>query len=213
MRLPFDGNYQVTQVFGVGSDYSKSCRADGTHNGVDFATPTGTPIVAAEAGVVTRADMDGTGYGIHVRVKNSAGGGCIYGHLKKATVKVGQKVSAGEQVGLSGNTGNSTGPHLHWEYRGDITKCNSCKDPLGIVGDAVGDQSQSDPSLTLPSGGEGTKTTATGVVNVRLGPSLRGKVIGQLDAGDALVWGCGETIQADGHRWRPMLVYVAEDVL
>ena len=52
--------------------------------------PVGIDILAAEDGVVTRADMDGTGYGIHVRIKNAAGGGTIYGHLSKVTVKSGQ---------------------------------------------------------------------------------------------------------------------------
>lgn len=113
MRMPFDGKYPLTQKFGIGSGYSKSCRPDGTHNGVDYGLPVGTTILASEAGEVIRADMDSSGYGLHVRVKNANGGGFMYCHLSKISVNVGQKINEGDRVGLSGNTGWSTGPHLH----------------------------------------------------------------------------------------------------
>lgn len=205
MKLPFVGTYPVTQVFGVGSGYSKSCRPDGTHNGVDYGVPVGTPILASEGGTVTRADMDSTGYGIHVRIKNASGGGFIYAHLKKATVKVGQVVKEGDQIGLSGNTGNSTGPHLHWEYRKSLGVCSTCVDPLALM-------DQTTEQVDTPTAEVG-HTVAWEALNVRLSPSMAGTVIGQMATGDVIVFGCGEPVQADGYTWQPILVYCAKEGL
>jgi murein DD-endopeptidase MepM/ murein hydrolase activator NlpD len=84
------------------------------HDGVDLAAPVGTPIMAAGAGVVVRAGEDG-GYGNAVLIDHGNGYLTHYGHLIAATVMAGQRVAAGDQIGNEGSTGNSTGPHLHFE--------------------------------------------------------------------------------------------------
>ncbi len=84
------------------------------HKGVDWATPVGTAVVASSSGTVTRAGW-GSGYGYCVYIKHADGRETRYGHLSKVLVSVGQKVSQGQKIALSGNTGVSTGPHLHFE--------------------------------------------------------------------------------------------------
>ncbi|MFE1902838.1 M23 family metallopeptidase [Streptomyces gardneri] len=91
------------------------------HSGQDFAVPTGTPVKAAGAGTVVKAGPNGGGdgpaYGNAIVVKHANGTYSQYAHLSKIKVNVGQKVAAGQQIALSGNTGNSSGPHLHFEIR------------------------------------------------------------------------------------------------
>jgi len=86
----------------------------GYHPGIDIAPGFGTPIVAAHSGVVTFVGMD-DGYGMHVEVAQIDGFVTTYSHLSAFTVKVGQVVLAGQQLGNVGSTGYSTGPHLHFE--------------------------------------------------------------------------------------------------
>ncbi|MGA5193305.1 M23 family metallopeptidase [Streptomyces exfoliatus] len=91
------------------------------HSGQDFAVPVGTPVKAAGAGTVVKAGPNGGGdgpaYGNAIVVKHTNGTYSQYAHLSKIKVHVGQKVGAGHQIALSGNTGNSSGPHLHFEIR------------------------------------------------------------------------------------------------
>ncbi len=84
------------------------------HKGVDFATPIGTSIFASSGGTVTRAGW-GSGYGYCVYIQHPNGMSTRYGHLKTVLVKTGQTVKQGERIAISGNTGVSTGPHLHFE--------------------------------------------------------------------------------------------------
>ena len=86
------------------------------HHGVDIALQTGDPVHAAFGGTVRIASRMG-GYGNCVVVRHANGLETLYGHLSKINVTKGQKVVAGEVVGLGGSTGNSTGPHLHFECR------------------------------------------------------------------------------------------------
>ena len=84
------------------------------HKGVDFAVPIGTAVMASCGGTVTRAGW-GSGYGYCVYIQHPNGWSTRYGHLSKVLVKAGQTVSQGQKIALSGNTGVSTGPHLHFE--------------------------------------------------------------------------------------------------
>lgn len=87
------------------------------HNGTDFGTPTGTPILSLADGEVAWVDTD-IAYGNYVRVYHPLLRLCsFYAHLEVATVVAGQTISAGQQIGLAGNTGNSSGAHLHLETR------------------------------------------------------------------------------------------------
>ena len=90
--------------------------ASNVHKGVDWATPVGTTVVASAAGTVTRAGW-GSGYGYCVYIKHNDGRETRYGHLSKVACSVGQKVNQGDKIALSGNTGVSSGPHVHFEIR------------------------------------------------------------------------------------------------
>jgi len=86
------------------------------HKGVDWAVATGTPVYASNAGTVSVAGWV-SGYGYAVYINHSDGRQTRYGHCSKVLVKPGQKVAQGERIALSGNTGRSSGPHLHFEIR------------------------------------------------------------------------------------------------
>ncbi|MFJ9546804.1 M23 family metallopeptidase [Streptomyces erythrochromogenes] len=108
--------YTLSATFGKGG--SMWARK---HSGQDFAVPVGTPVNAAAAGVVVKAGPNGGGdgpaYGNAVVIKHANNKYSQYAHLSKIQVKVGQKVSVKQRIALSGNTGNSSGPHLHFEIR------------------------------------------------------------------------------------------------
>ena len=86
------------------------------HYGTDFAAPHGTPIYASADGVVVHAGW-ASGYGRLIKIRHEFGYETRFGHLSKIRVNVGQKVSRGERIGDMGNTGRSTGTHLHYEIR------------------------------------------------------------------------------------------------
>jgi murein DD-endopeptidase MepM/ murein hydrolase activator NlpD len=87
------------------------------HYGMDFTGPVGTDIYATGDGKVVRAEYNPHGYGNEVIIDHGFGFKTVYAHLKKITVKKGQKVKRGDVIGKLGNTGRSTGPHLHYEVR------------------------------------------------------------------------------------------------
>lgn len=106
---------RVTSEFGYRSDPFTG-QASG-HTGIDIAVPTGTPVRAALPGVVTTATYNAGGYGYYVKIDHGNGMVTLYAHNSKLLVKVGDAVEAGDMVSLSGSTGRSTGPHLHFEVR------------------------------------------------------------------------------------------------
>jgi len=87
------------------------------HTGIDLVEPFGSPIYAADDGVVALVGKSSSGYGNYVVIAHSGGLDTLYGHLSTALVKVGQSVNQGQTIGLEGSTGNSTGAHLHFELR------------------------------------------------------------------------------------------------
>lgn len=84
------------------------------HKGIDYACPVGTSIMASSSGTVSAAGWS-NGYGYCVRIRHPDGRETRYGHLSKVLVHAGQQVKQGEKIALSGNTGRSTGPHVHFE--------------------------------------------------------------------------------------------------
>lgn len=91
------------------------------HKGIDFTAPKGTKIQATGDGVVEQVEKKSTGYGLNVMINHGHGYVTRYAHMAKILVKEGQKVAKGEVIGLIGDTGTSTAPHLHYEvhYKGE----------------------------------------------------------------------------------------------
>ncbi|MEV1066779.1 transglycosylase family protein [Streptomyces sp. NPDC050263] len=100
-----------TPYHATGSSWSK-----GYHTGVDFPVPTGTSVKAVSAGKVVSAGWGGS-FGYQVVIRHADGRYSQYAHLSAISVRDGQSVSGGQRIGRSGSTGNSTGPHLHFEVR------------------------------------------------------------------------------------------------
>ncbi|WP_329302972.1 transglycosylase family protein [Streptomyces sp. NBC_00659] len=100
-----------TAYHATGSHWSK-----GYHTGVDFPVPTGTSVAAVAAGHVVSSGWGGS-FGYQVVIRHADGRYTQYAHLSAISVKSGQSVVAGQRIGRSGSTGNSTGPHLHFEVR------------------------------------------------------------------------------------------------
>jgi murein DD-endopeptidase MepM/ murein hydrolase activator NlpD len=84
---------------------------------MDFTADIGTEVFATGDGVVQKTTNDGWGYGNHVVIEHGFGYSTLYGHLSKIMVRPGQTVKRGQLLGHVGNTGRSTGPHLHYEVR------------------------------------------------------------------------------------------------
>ncbi len=97
--------------------------ASRNHKGIDWATPVGTAVMASSAGTVAKAGW-GSGYGYVVYINHADGRQTRYGHLSKVLVSPGQTVSQGQKIALSGNTGVSTGPHVHFEILVNGTQVN-----------------------------------------------------------------------------------------
>lgn len=114
VQRPVSGNMSISSNFGNRTD--PFLKRTAFHAGIDFRTPTGTPILAAANGTVTFAASNG-GYGKMVDIDHGNGLVTRYAHLSAIQVAEGQQVSGGDRIGLAGSTGRSTGPHLHFEVR------------------------------------------------------------------------------------------------
>ncbi|MEV6177639.1 M23 family metallopeptidase [Streptomyces sp. NPDC052015] len=108
---PIAGSYVSTGYRSGGSLWSS-----GSHTGIDFHASSGTPVHAVGLGTVVEAGWGGA-YGNQVVIRMNDGTYTQYGHLSSISVSVGQKVTPGQRIALSGATGNVTGPHLHFEAR------------------------------------------------------------------------------------------------
>ena len=85
------------------------------HKGMDFTSPTGTPVYATGDGIVTRADNSASGFGNHIVIQHGYGYETTYAHLSRYNCKVGKKINRGDVIGFVGSTGRSQAPHLHYE--------------------------------------------------------------------------------------------------
>jgi murein DD-endopeptidase MepM/ murein hydrolase activator NlpD len=114
---PVAGEAKVTSEFGLRSNPFGG-RSYEVHEGIDFAGPVGQPILATADGVVVKADYD-RGYGNHVKIDHGYHYETLYAHLSRMTVKLGDRVQRGDVIGYLGNTGRSSGPHLHYGIYGN----------------------------------------------------------------------------------------------
>jgi murein DD-endopeptidase MepM/ murein hydrolase activator NlpD len=114
LAMPMTTDYFMSSGFGLRRDPFKGKTA--MHSGSDFGAPLGSPIVATAPGKVVKAGWNG-GYGRMVEIRHDNGVTTRYAHLSKFLVRAGQSVKRGDIIGRLGNSGRSTGPHLHYETR------------------------------------------------------------------------------------------------
>ena len=114
MRFPIPSSTKVSSGFNPHRVNPVTGRVM-AHNGTDFSVHVGTPIQATGDAVVVKATRH-PDMGIYVVLRHSGRYSSVYMHMSKSMVKPGQKVKMGQVIGLSGNTGRSTGPHLHYEF-------------------------------------------------------------------------------------------------
>ena len=150
-RQPFCGDYPITQRYGevipgvtVGNK---------PHTGIDYSCPMRTPILASNDGEVKAAGWDLTGFGFRVILQHPDGRATLYAHLDSISVSVGQKVKQSEEIGLSGQTGKATGPHLHFEARYRWNDYTSHFPPMDLPMMTVEDSILSPGSVVLKGAG------------------------------------------------------------
>ncbi|MGY0060446.1 M23 family metallopeptidase [Streptomyces sp. LZ34] len=124
-------SYQIGAAFGLAGNLWAH-----NHSGQDFVVPSGTSVRAVHGGVVVKAGGNGAGdgpaYGNAIVIKHDNNTYSQYAHLSLVKVSVGQTVTTGQEIGLSGSTGNSTGPHLHFEIR-TTPNYGSAVEPLAFL--------------------------------------------------------------------------------
>ena len=163
-RHPFEGNYRLSSNFNPRRLHPVTGRVS-PHNGTDFAMPIGTPITAPANGRVERVGNHHAA-GRYIVVRHDNGYRTRYLHLSQPLVSQGERVTMGERIALSGNTGRSTGPHLHYEVIVNNTPVNAMTVELpentSLSGDTlIAFQRQAEPMLAaLESGETGTISVA-----------------------------------------------------
>lgn len=129
--FPVAGDYRISSVFG--NRRSPGGIGSTNHGGIDIAATTGTPVVSPVAGTVIFSGQRG-GYGNFVSVRGTDGYVHNFAHLQGYNVQAGAPIQAGQQLGRVGSTGNSTGPHLHYEV---VDNRGRKINPQGILGNAL----------------------------------------------------------------------------
>ena len=156
-RHPFDGSYRLSSNFNPQRKHPVTGRIS-PHNGTDFAMPIGTPITAPANGVVERVSNHHAA-GRYIVVRHDNGYRTRYLHLSRPLVSQGERVTMGERIALSGNTGRSTGPHLHYEVIVNNSPVNAMTVDLpentSLSGDTlVAFRNQAEPILAALESGE-----------------------------------------------------------
>lgn len=123
-RQPFSGDYPITQ------NYGETITDPNGHTGIDYGCPVNTPILASNDGLIVFCGWNNTGYGNMVIIQHNDGQSTLYAHLTQCACFLKQKVQQGDVIGYSGNTGNSTGSHLHFEARKKWDDYKSHFDPM-----------------------------------------------------------------------------------
>lgn len=182
-RQPFAGEYAITLDYG--EKFPPLYTDESPHRGIDYGTPMGTPILASADGIVDFTASLTVGYGRYVRIRHDDNYITLYAHLSEINVREGQSVAKGQMIGKSGSTGNSTGPHLHFEVR----KSNIQIDPKSVL-QSVFDTNPSNytPQPEKPqfeAVRSGTVIVVCDYANVRCHCDM-GRVLGQRKRGDIL---------------------------
>ncbi len=210
LAYPFAKEYPITQEYGENpGNYAKYGMV--AHNGIDYGCPEGTQVLAAAAGTVEKATYDPDGYGWYVQIKHDGGLTTVYGHLTSCRVGALATVRAGQLIGISGSTGNSTGPHLHFEVRQAGAEHNGywgAIDPRPLIAWPSRLQPTQTPAELQP----GAIQVTAEVLNVRLGPSTNELSIGRVPMGTILKLAPGQApVLEERGRWLPVVVYVAAE--
>ena len=202
IELPLKGYAPVT--LGFGEMYQGV-----SHKGIDFGVSEGTPVLAAAAGTVLQSGYQQNGYGWYVVLIHADGSGTVYAHLCRQGLAVGVSVQAGAIVGYSGNTGNSSGPHLHFEYRRQASYQSTVVDPQLYFKQSMSyspispSQSFSIPAVALKDDLKiGAAEIVCDVANVR---SKDMRIIGQIRRGEKATL-TGDCIEYGGLRFYRALV-------
>lgn len=190
LKLMQPVNGPITQEFGENTiDYSRWGYPG--HNGRDYGVPIGTPVKAAAAGRVLRVAYEDGGYGNYVVIDHGAGFTGYYAHLLAQRVRPGEQVGVGDEIGLSGKTGATTGPHLHFGLKGPGG------DPRykGYIDPAPYFYALAQPSGPAPITADNTGALDLGglrfrltseYLNVRSGPGIGFPVVARLARGDII---------------------------
>ena len=123
-------HYPLAKAYPVSSDFAAHLARHSMAPGIDFACPLGTEVLACRDGKVISSEWSPTG-GRHIILYHEDGSLSLYCHLATFWRAKGEHVRAGETIGKSGNTGHSTGPHLHFAYKAGV---DGYVDPAGMLG-------------------------------------------------------------------------------
>lgn len=132
--FPVAGDYKITSLFGSRNTLIPGATTN--HQGIDIAVPTGTGVLSAFSGKVSDLGYNKS-RGYYVEIDSGNGLTSIYQHLSGFVAKLGQSVNAGQKIANSGNTGTSSGPHLHFEIKQD----GKAVDPMKYTGSSAGSTS------------------------------------------------------------------------
>ncbi len=151
--MPFQGNYSITSPFGVVRHLmfngKKSPSYGEGHGGIDYGLPEGTPVFASANGVIEATPYDAPGFGNYIKLVTEDGAQLFYGHLSSKIATGGTRVKAGDLVGYSGNSGQSTGAHLHFEVRKNGQKMDPSAWLAGAGTPSIVEGAQPAPSSDL----------------------------------------------------------------
>ena len=187
-RQPFTGEYPITL------DYHEKWlptydNVKTFHEGIDYGCPKGTPILASADGTVIRSGFVATGYGEYIIIQHEDGTGTVYAHLNVRAKQMFAKVKQGDVIGYSGSTGNSSGPHLHFEYRRVASDYTTAEDPKTVLRSVVDlNPTNNTPDIVQSKFDTvqcGTCIVCADVVNVRCHCDMN-RIIGQKKKGDII---------------------------
>jgi murein DD-endopeptidase MepM/ murein hydrolase activator NlpD len=191
LKLVHPVNGPITTKYGQTTDANGVALWGGNqHKAIDYGVPTGTPVQAAASGTVKQVGS-GSGdrsYGVYIEIDHGGGYSTLYAHLSSVQVAVGQSVAQGQVIGLSGQTGYATGPHLHFEARHNGNKINPASLGLGGAAAVVAGTTTANTSTVMAiSGSVGTSaniiTSGSSVAGASVPQAYRGASVGGASVG------------------------------